>query len=156
MDTQLYIEHQRQLDEYLDRKRLRHTEERNRVLKAVCTFEEHFDANTLWELLKSDWFYVSRATVYNTLEVLTDAGIVVRHPTSGSTQPYELRCIAETHAHVICLQCGKVRELRNKAIEIDLSKARINRFTPKFHSLYIYGICTKCKQAEQAKSAKKK
>lgn len=64
-----------------------------------------------------DNFHVSKATLYNTLDVLVDAGLVVRHQITVQSVQYELRIYADTHLHLVCTRCGTMRELRNSALK---------------------------------------
>lgn len=131
---------------YLTEKKLRKTEERFTIFKMICTFPGHFDVSILLEHLEQINFHVSRATLYNTLDLLVNAGLVVRHqlPSLEAVQ-YELRIYADTHTHLICTQCGTIRELKNDDLKRTLRRTRISRFTPEYYCLYIYGICNTCK-----------
>ena len=53
------------------------------------------------------------ATVYNTVDVLVDSGLIVRHQLTAQAVQYELRMLAETHLHLICMKCGAIRELKD-------------------------------------------
>ena len=64
-----YIAILRQFDTYLERKHLKRTEERHKVLEVICTFKGPFDVNMILDLLQKKQFTVSRATIYNTLEI---------------------------------------------------------------------------------------
>lgn len=90
-------------------------------------------------------FHVSRATVYNTVDVLVDCGLVVRHQLAAQAVQYELRMLAETHLHLICTKCGEIRELKDAMLKRNVGSLKIPRFTPEYHALYIYGLCSKCK-----------
>ncbi len=86
-----------------------------------------------------------RATLYNTLDVLVDAGLVVRHQITVQSVQYELRIYADTHLHLVCTRCGAIRELRNSTLKADMRNLKVSRFTPEYYCLYIYGLCSKCK-----------
>lgn len=96
-------------------------------------------------------FHVSRATVYNTVDVLVDSGLIVRHQLTAQAVQYELRMLAETHSHLICTKCGAIRELKDATLKKDVGALKISRFTPEYHALYIYGLCSKCKYRLQRK-----
>ena len=64
---------------YLAEKKLRKTEERYAILECICSFPGHFDMCLLHQKLEEMNFHVSRATVYNTVDVLVDSGLIVRH-----------------------------------------------------------------------------
>lgn len=145
METKVYTEMRNLFTGYLTEKKLRRTEERYTIFKQICAFPGHFDMCMLFDRLEQDNFHVSKATLYNTLELLVDAGLVVRHQLGTQAVQYELRILAETHLHLICTKCGTIRELRNSALKTDLKDVKVARFTPEFYSLYIYGLCSKCK-----------
>ena len=150
-----YIAIQRQIDDYLERKHLKRTEERHKVLEAICAFKGHFDVNMILNQLQKSQFSVSRATIYNTLEILIDADVVIRHPLNGTMQQYELCCLSTNHTHLVCTQCGSIRKISSKEQPIDPSAMRKNRFTPAYYCLYIYGLCAKCRQQQKGKNKKK-
>lgn len=149
-----YIAILRQFDTYLERKHLKRTEERHKVLEVICTFKGPFDVNMILDLLQKKQFTVSRATIYNTLEILIDADVVIRHPLNGNTQQYELCCLSTNHTHLVCTQCGSIRKISSKEQPIDPSVMRKNRFTPAYHCIYIYGQCAKCRQRQKSKDKK--
>jgi Fur family ferric uptake transcriptional regulator len=133
---------------YLEKKRLRKTIERYTILECICLMQGHFDVETLRMHVKENHFRISRAAAYNTIELLMDAGLVVRHQFSSRTVQYELKSAALTHHHVICSCCGSVREVEKEKIKIT-ANYKISKFTPEYHSLYIYGMCSKCKFREK-------
>ena len=59
--------------------------------------------------------------------------------------------LAETHLHLICMKCGAIRELKDATLKKDVGALKISRFTPEYHALYIYGLCSKCKYRLQRK-----
>ncbi len=130
--------------EYLNSKNLRKTEERYRIFEHVCDFPGHFDIDMLHDRLKEEKYHVSKATVYNTLEVIVDAGLLVPHQISSRAVQYELKYLADTHQHLICTKCGTIREIRTQTLKADLKKLKISRFSAEFYCLYVYGVCSKC------------
>ncbi len=140
--------------EYLTEKKLRKTEERYAIFECICRFSGHFDMYSLQEKLEETNFHVSKATLYNTLDVLEDGGLIVRHQLNAQSVQYELRALAETHLHLICMKCGAIREMKDSMLKKDVNNLKISRFTPEFHALYIYGICSKCKFKLQQKDGK--
>lgn len=150
-----YIAILRQFDTYLERKHLKRTEERHKVLEVICTFKGPFDVNMILDLLQKKQFTVSRATIYNTLEILIDADVVIRHPLNGNTQQYELCCLSTNHTHLVCTQCGSIRKISSQEQPIDLSIMRKNRFMPAYYCIYIYGQCAKCRQKQKGKDKKR-
>ena len=150
-----YIAILRQFDTYLERKHLKRTEEQHKVLEVICTFKGPFDVNMILDLLQKKQFTVSRATIYNTLEILIDADVVIRHPLNGNTQQYELCCLSTNHTHLVCTQCGSIRKISSQEQPIDSSIMRKNRFMPAYYCIYIYGQCAKCRQKQKGKDKKR-
>jgi Fur family ferric uptake transcriptional regulator len=147
IDDETYKEIREHFSAYLTEQNLRKTGERYTILDEICAFSGHFDIDTLYERLNQTKYHVSKATLYNTLEVLIDAGIIIRHQISAKAKAeYELRKKAEKHLHLVCTRCGALKELKVNA----LLKSQINslgaRFTAEYFSLCVYGICHKCKK----------
>lgn len=131
--------------EYISERGLRKTEERYTILKSICSFRGHFDMNLLADKLQKLNYRVSRATLYNTLNILVDAGLLVRHPMTVQNVQYELRIYADTHLHLICTECGSIRELRDGCLVDGMKNLRPLRFVPNYYCLYIYGLCGRCR-----------
>jgi len=154
MDIKTHSDLQKQLTAYLVKKKLRKTEERYTILQQICEFPGHFDIITLHENLESLNFHVSKATLYNNLDLFIEAGLIVRHFITPQTVQYELRSLAETHQHLICTHCGDVKEIRNQTLKANIGNLKLRRFTPEFSSLYIYGICSRCTYRMRLESKK--
>lgn len=149
MEAKTYGEIKDLFTEYLIEKKLRRTEERYAIFEHICTFPGHFDMCMLCHELENDNFRVCRATVYNTVEVLVEAGLLVRHQLAAQSVQYELRILADTHGHLVCTRCGAIREISPLPFGEMLAKLKIARFTPEFYCLYVYGLCSKCKYRMQ-------
>jgi len=139
---------------YLKNKRLRNTAERNAISLTVCRTKEPFSFDMIWQQLEDNNFHVSRASVYNTMELMLDANIVVRHNFSGTLAQYELKHIAKQYNHVICTHCGTVRRVKNEKLNNLFSDYKIPKFTLEHYSLHFYGICSKCKYRKSQNEAK--
>lgn len=124
---------------------MRKTPERYTILYHICMIEGHFDVEMLQKKLDEDNFHVSRASIYNTIMLLIDASLIVRHQFTSQLVQYELRAAAETHHHTFCNYCGAINEIQNIRLRNEMQLLRIPKFTHEFHSLYIYGMCSKCK-----------
>ncbi|MDR2968802.1 MAG: transcriptional repressor [Tannerellaceae bacterium] len=144
MDTKTHSDLQEQLTAYIVGKKLRKTEERYTILQQISEYPGHFDIISLHEKLESLNFHVSKATLYNNLNLFIEAGLIVRHFITPQNVQYELRSLAETHQHLICTYCGDVKEIRNQALKTNACNLKLRRFTPEFSSLYIYGTCSRC------------
>ena len=131
--------------EYLKDKKLRNTTEREAIFSIVRQKKDPFTLEVIGQQLESENFRVSRASVYNTMELLLDAKIVVRHQFIGANVQYELKHIADQHNHVICTYCGTVRKIKNDKMNGFIADYKIPKFTTEYYSLFFYGVCSKCK-----------
>lgn len=131
------------LAQFMEMNKMRKTLERYAILETVYRLDKHVSADELHEIMKPD-FMVSRATVYNTLEMLYRAKIVMRHQ-FGSAVVYE-RWTNKTHYHTICTICGTVSEFQNTTLKNSLSTIKLRGFSIAGHDLHVYGTCTKCRQ----------
>ena len=138
---------------YLKNKKLRFTIERSAIFTAVSKTKEPFTLKMIRQQLEDINFRVSRASVYNTMELLIDANIVVRHQFTSVIVQYELKCIAEQFSYAICTHCGTVRKVKNDKFKRLLSDYKIPKFTLDHYVVQFCGTCSKCKfrLAQQAK-----
>ena len=136
------------LTEYLQKNGHRKTPERYAILDMIYTIKGHFDIDTLYHSMEDEGqFRVSRATLYNTIILLLDANLVIRHQFGNSSQ-YERAYKNETHHHMICTECGKVTELEDENLKKAIVETKLKKFTASHYSLYIYGGCSKCTWAK--------
>ncbi len=135
---------ERILDNYLEMNNHRKTPERYAILKAVYSMGVHFTLEELGDVLVRDYkFPVSRATLYNTLNLFMELRLVIRHRFQGSTK-YEACYEGESHCHQICTMCGKVTEVQTPEVTKAIDDIHLKRFRKDGYALYIYGICSTC------------
>lgn len=127
------------------------TPERFEVLDAVLAWDDHFDADNLFIYLKSKGSKVSRATVYKTLNLLHECGLVSRYRFSQGHAQYEKTTDRPSHDHMVCTKCGKIIEFENSRVEkLQAEECAVYGFTPTYHTLQIFGICRDCAAANSA------
>ena len=144
------------LDSYLEMNNHRKTPERYAVLRAVYSFEGHFTLDELGSRLVDEYrFPVSRATLYNTLNLFLELRLVVRHRFQGVTK-YEACYAARNHCHQICTVCSRVTEVSSPEITAAIEQMHLKRFRKDGYTLYIYGICSTCQAAITRRSRKYK
>ena len=130
--------------DYLKKKEHRKTPERYAILEHIYQHEGHFDAELLYKAMQKE-YRVSLATIYNTLDLLLDCSLIVKHPFVGQTAQFEKTFSNTTHHHLVCSLCGSVKEFSDKKIRTIIQTKKFSNFEPSHYSLYIYGICNKCK-----------
>ena len=135
---------ERILDNYLETNKHRKTPERYAILNAVYSMGGHFTLEELGEKLTAEFkFPVSRATLYNTLNLFLELRLIIRHRFQGTTK-YEASYEGESHCHQICTMCGKVTEVKSPEVTETIDQLHLKRFRKDGYTLYIYGICSTC------------
>lgn len=123
---------------------LRETTERLLVLEAMCNVDDHIDADTLHLRLRQQNHAISRATVYNTLNLLLECKLVTRHQFENSQAKYEPSFLFGQHDHLICLDCAQIMEFCDPRIQsIQEMVADVYSFDIKRHTLNLYGHCNR-------------
>lgn len=123
---------------------LKATYPRLRILELMQKTEaRHMTAEDVYRHLIAEGIDVGLATVYRVLTQFEHAGLVQRHHFESGKAIFELN-EGKHHDHLVCLQCGKVEEFYDAAIEAGQNRIAAERgFSLHEHALYLYADCTK-------------
>lgn len=151
LDEQRFAEVRKIFSAYLERKNLRKTPERFAILEEIYSLTGHFDVDSLYLGMKQKDFQISRATVYNTLDLLVETDLVGRRQFGRNLAHYEKTYGYRQHDHVICTECHKVVEFCDPRIHgIQTMVGELLNFSIQHHSLNLYGICGDCQARHDA------
>lgn len=135
------------LTKYLKANKLRITPERFKLLDEVMKGSGHFDADELHSRLRSKGIKVSRATIYNTLDVFLECGLISKYRFGENHSRYEKAFGRPRHDHLICLSCGDIIEFVNEKLnKIQEEVCKEKNFKAQNATLQIFGICAKCQK----------
>ncbi|HXX53822.1 MAG TPA: transcriptional repressor [Thermodesulfovibrionales bacterium] len=131
--------------EFLARKGLKFTKERERILNEISAFHGHFDPEELLISIRRKETKVSKASIYRTLPLLLESGLIEQVEKNDKHAHYEHTFGHRHHDHCICVKCGAIIEVFSPKLEaIQEELCGEVGFTGIRHTLEIRGYCRDC------------
>ena len=131
---------------FIRNKGLRNTPEREQVVKAVFSIHDHFDVEELYLLLRRQNEKISKATVYRTIPLLLESGLIQEAYFEDGHLHYEHIYGHDHHCHLRCVDCGKVLEFTEESVRgVEQKIGEHYDFIVTGHKLEVYGYCAKCR-----------
>ncbi len=142
-------------DEELREAGLKVTAPRLKILRVLeSSPQRHLSAEDVYRALLDSGEELNLATVYRVLTQFETAGLVSRHHFEGGHSSFEIDS-GEHHDHLVCVVCGAVDEFVDEVIEERQAMIAGNAgYEMTDHSLYIYGVCARCRAASRGAPVK--
>lgn len=149
--SKLSPEETEKLKNNLKEKGYKFTPQRRAIIDIIIKNEgSHLTTEELYDLVKKDCPEIGLATVYRTVQLLEELGVICKLELNDGCSRYELIHEEENHQHhhLICTNCGSVIEVQHDLLD-DLEHEIEEKYNFKItnHSLKFYGICSKCKKS---------
>ncbi len=141
-----------QFTNYLKQEKHRITPERFEVMDFALEYDGHFGADDLYVLMKTKKSNISRATVYNTLELLVKCKLLSKRNFGDGLTRYESNFERKNHDHLICINCGEIIEFTSPEVQKVVDKICDELGFEKVG--YSFNIFGKCKKGNSCKNLK--
>ncbi len=134
---------------HLKRVGLKHTGQRDTILRAFLETRDHLSTDELYRLVKKQDDRIGFTTVYRTLKLLAECGLASEVAFNDGVTRYEHQYNRRNHHHMVCTECGSSVEFFSPGIErIEQEVGRKHKYTPTRHTFQIYGICDLCRKKQ--------
>ena len=132
-------------EQFVARKGLRHTVQREHVLDVFLSTEKHLSAQELYDLVRKKHKGIGYATVARTIKLMCESGVCRQVDFGDGSQRFEHKHGHEHHDHLICLACGKFEEIYSPELEANQDQlVKKYGYVQESHKLDIFGLCPRC------------
>lgn len=134
-------------ESFLRERNLPVTQQRMTIADIVLTAEDHMSAEDVGAAARSRGATIGTATIYRTLDVLVESGLVVARDFGEGFRRFEPARDTPNHEHLLCTSCGKVVEFRDERLDrMTTLHAEAHGYARQRHRLVIYGVCSDCQR----------
>lgn len=150
MRTELAMRYQ----QFIQTNRLKSSRRRDLIFENIVQTSNHFTVDQIYQQMLAIDPGIGIATVYRTIRLLVDCGILMEHTFGEKRGFFEVIATEhQHHDHLICTHCGRIFEFHSPTIEMDQQRvAQQYQFKIENHKLEIYGICQQCQQQQISKN----
>lgn len=142
---------QTKIERYLKKNSRSLTRQRRLIIDEILRSGAHFDTELLADKIRAGNPSVGRATVYRTVKLLNEEGLIKKRMLGETHSHYEI--VERDHGHFICTSCGKIIEIGSPTLDNFLNTAsKRHGFTIQRHSLELFGICGECEKKNQTEA----
>jgi Fur family ferric uptake transcriptional regulator len=143
------------LNEYMLKRGLRSTEQRRLIIDIFFDAREHITIDSLLKQVRAVDARVGYATVYRTMKLLSESGVVQEHKFGDGFTRYELADEDAHHDHLVCLECNKIIEFEEPQIEVLQDRvAKRYGFLVRAHKHEMYGVCAECQKPKAGRNGR--
>ena len=146
ISREMVREAERILHQHLKRVGLKHTGQRDTILRTFLDTREHLSTDELYRLVKRKDSRIGYTTVYRTLKLLAECGLASEVAFHDGIARYEHQYNRRSHHHMVCTECGSSVEFFSSEISaLEQEIGRKYRYETTRHTFQIYGVCEECR-----------
>jgi len=132
---------------HLKRVGLKHTEQRDTILRTFLETREHLSIDELHRLVRRKDPAIGITTVYRTLKLLAECGLASEVAFHDGIARYEHQFNRRSHHHMVCLECGSSVEFFSPEVDrLEQEVGRKHHYVTRRHTFQIYGVCEECRK----------
>ena len=154
ISPQMVREAQSVFHDHLRRVGLKHTGQRDTILRTFLDTRDHLSTDDLYRLVRKQDERIGFTTVYRTLKLLAECGLASEVAFNDGIARYEHQYNRRNHHHMVCTECGSSVEFFSTDIErIEREVGRKNKYLTTRHTFQIYGVCDECRKKSARQTA---
>jgi len=147
ISPEMVREAQQILHQHLKRVGLKHTAQRDTILRTFLETREHLSVNELHRLVQKKDARIGFTTVYRTLKLLAECGLASEVAFHDGIARYEHQYNRRSHHHMVCTECGSSVEFFSPEVDgLEQEIGKRYRYATTRHTFQIYGVCEDCRK----------